>query len=160
MPPTKTTRGLADVGPFPQTQEIPVPLTVHESVSPLAAELLMKTCDELSARPQNYNQNLSAPRKLAAAMGFTVSMRDRSHGCETACCIYGWMRHFAGLTPVGADLAENDVRGVGLTHAQFKALFDFREWPALFNARAYDHPNLIPASVGIARMEYMLTTGL
>lgn len=119
----------------PQVEAIPAPLEVHPSVSPLAAELLMKTAEVLHMKPELYNQQYP------------------THRCNSPCCIVGHMEAFAG---------ESDMCGkaVGLTYEQYRGIFNYPSgWPAhlvKFEMRACE----VPASMGIARIEHMLTHGV
>lgn len=116
---------------FPQTEEIPVPLEIHPSVSPLAAELLMKVAERLALNPACYNQQW--PR----------------HSCNSPCCIIGHMEHLSG------------VDGNGLTEHQRQSLFYVSHWPEGLQPeeRTIMAVESIPASDGIARIEHMLKTG-
>lgn len=121
----------------PQTVEVPVPLEVHPSVSPLAAELLMRVVEEIGSRPENYNQQNPVRKRWLS-------------GCESPCCIIGWMEHFAG---------QSDCSGaaVGLTKRQYDSIFSYGQWGQFLDVQKLAKD--VPASVGIARIEHFLRTG-
>lgn len=113
----------------PQTVAVPEPLTVHPSVSALAAELLMKTCEQIAKEPDSYNQQV--PTRM----------------CGSPCCITGWMEHFAG------------GYNIGLTREQERSLFLwFSGWPNHLQG-GFDRAKDVTADFGIARIEHFLTTG-
>ncbi len=117
---------------FPQTEAIPQPLEVHPSVSPLAAELLMKTAEKLAKSPSCYNQQ---------------------EPCGSVCCIIGHME----IILAGKHLPFYDD-SLGLTNTQYHRIFEYSQetWGKLYST---DRAFAIPASVGIARIEHMLRTG-
>lgn len=115
----------------PQTTEIPEPLTIHPSVSPLAAELLMKTARELMVRPWLYDQSKPIARE-----------------CGAPCCIIGHMMNFSGQGGMACE-----PQRVGLSSSQFVSIFHAFSWPV--------HPkgSATTAAEGIARIEHFLRTG-
>lgn len=116
----------------PQTEAIPS-LVIHPSISPQAAELLLKTADILASQPERYNQgNLFA----------------KYSPCGTACCIVGHM----GLLIGENSLCTRDHKKVGLTYQQIMAICWLDGWPT-----ETQHP--VSPAQGIARIEWMLTTG-
>lgn len=121
---------------FPQTIEIPSPLEIHPSVSPLAAELMMKTAEVLAATPQLYLQHTAG-----------------AGSCNTPCCIFGWMRRFSGEENT---YWKDCITSVGLTPQQAESIFKYWEWPACVAPR---NKLLITAHEGIARIEHFLRTG-
>ncbi len=127
-------------GPYPQTTEIPVPLVVHESVSPLAAELLMKVTDILHRNPENYNQ-----------------ARCNTYWCGTPLCIYGHMANILGKKVNGVCDEDRDAsaKEVGLTKKQLEALFYTENWPTAHGKFMHD----ATPEQGIARIEHFLRTG-
>lgn len=124
----------------PQTVEVPLPLEVHPSVSPLAAELLMKTYETIVREPKLYHQGV----------------RYVKEDCASPCCILGHMsvakngRHAHGVyTWSGA--------GLGLTHEQTTAIYTSTIWPAPFTQK--NSCELCPVEIGLARIEHFLRTG-
>lgn len=124
---------------FPQEMEIPVPLTVHESVSPKAAELLLKTADRLAYMPDEYCQG-----------AFTTH-----HNCGTACCLLGHMARFAGLKLDYDEEGNINASRVGLTPPQYKRIFNTAFWPMMCRGQHDATPQ-----EGIARIEHFLSTGI
>jgi hypothetical protein len=125
----------------PQTVDVPLPLEVHPSVSPLAAELLMKTCDAIAREPKEYDQSLPISR-----------------GCGSPCCIIGHMGNLIGFR---GSLDTHNCEKIGLTVAQYKAIWSAYSWPAQFYQRGGNElrwPD-IPALTAIARIEHFLRTG-
>lgn len=126
---------------YPQTVEIPEPLEIHPSVSPLAAELLMKTAERLAAEPSSYNQADCAGRGT----------------CNSPCCIIGHMLVFAGCWELDSHTSVARAR-IGLTQSQRDALYHASRWPILFQVADKSLREIIPAQ-GIARITHFLSTG-
>lgn len=123
------------VSVHPQIVEIPVPLVVHESVSPLAAELLMKTAETLASNPMLYDQRVPYPQ----------------HDCGAPCCIIGHMRIHAGEAHSGSLYLDK----IGLNDDQFERICYVNSWPDHIRRFGYE---ATPAQ-GIARIEHFLRTG-
>lgn len=123
---------------FPQEMEIPVPLTVHESVSPKAAALLEGVIEVLMVTPKMYDQWSAY----------------RSH-CGTPLCIIGWMAHFAGI-PQNTYPEQRDREAfaptLGLTAFQLERLYLPSLWPT-------PHDNAPTPAQGITRISHFITTG-
>lgn len=125
---------------YPQTVEIPEPLEVHPSVSPLAAELLMKTAERIAANGKSYVQERCDP------------------SCGSACCIIGHMQDVAGVyynyPTAGLNRVETAPR-IGLTLHQFERLFYTHNWPTPCGCNL----NEATPEQGIARISHFLSTG-
>lgn len=124
---------------FPQTEEIPVPLEIHPSVSPLAAELLMKVAERIATDPHQYNQG-----------NFTGH-----HKCNSPCCILGHCALVAGLRLDYDGTGNKNANPLGLTNQQYINLF----WAGLWPVSTLGEMNKITAQQGIARIEFFLRTG-
>lgn len=128
---------------FPQRETIPAPLEIHPSVSPLAAELLLKVAEVLAARPKLYNQQIPYPAE-----------------CGAPCCIIGHME---------MEARAMGLREIGLTGEQSNAIFLFNKWPEQFRNPVHERywkgkcrgclTSTVTAPEGIARIEHFLRTG-
>lgn len=126
--------------PFPQVVEIPVPLEIHPSVSPLAAELLMKAADAIHRDAKIYRQDGCDP------------------SCDSACCIIGHCQQAAGVyfnrRPAGLN-REETAHLLGFSAKQFDSIFYTNLWPT---SHGIGHNEATPEQ-GIARIEHFLRTG-
>lgn len=113
----------------PQTVEIPQPLDVHPSVSQRAQEILMQVAELLAKSPERYAQRTP---------------------CGSCCCIIG---HAEAL-----GHGES-----GLSQTQRSRIFLMMYWPTALMKAAQPYYNSmavdVPASIGIARIEWFLRTG-
>lgn len=126
---------------YPQTVEIPKPLEIHPSVSPLAAELLMKTAEILAAQPSSYDQSDCGGRGT----------------CNSPCCIIGHMLVFAGCWELASHTSAAQQR-IGLTQDQRDVLYSPYRWPGHLRVAGRSWSEITPAE-GIARISHFLSTG-
>lgn len=126
---------------FPQTEEIPVPLEIHPSVSPLAAELLMKVAEILANEPARYCQ-----------------AKFSGHRCGAACCILGHMAASAGMRLPFDETGELNAHNLGLTSLQYRRIFSHSLWPECIGAMNLAYKEVTPM-LAIARIEHFLRTG-
>lgn len=120
-------------GPFPQTEVIPQPLTVHESVSPLAAELLMKAAEILAKTPERYYQG------------------ECTNECGAPCCIIGHMLWLVGAQDLLSS-SKAALDSIGLSNIQRDRIYHTFYWPM-------KHTRNPSPQEGIARIEHFLRTG-